>query len=150
MELVTEKPRQFVGIKITTSNEAERNHETAQIHGMWTEFMTNVAGKMVEPAVYYGVYSEYESDMNGPYSLAATVEVVEGTTYPDELSIVQSPGGNYAVFRNSGTMPDVVFQTWSEIWEYFSAEDCPHERAYTADYEEFASETEVAIYVSVK
>lgn len=150
MELVTEGPRRFIGPSVITDNEAESKPASGKIQDLWIHLTNNVFGKTITADVVYGVYSDYESDHSGRYQILAGVEARADEKCPEGLTEVVSEGGNYVVFKNSGTMPEVVVRTWQEIWEYFAADDCPHERAYTADYEEYPSETEVVIYVGIK
>jgi predicted transcriptional regulator YdeE len=54
------------------------------------------------------------------------------------------------VFHRKGTMPGVVQDTWQEIWDAFDAPEAPFQRAHLVDYEEYPSDQEVRIYVSVR
>ncbi|HFG1933513.1 TPA: AraC family transcriptional regulator, partial [Vibrio cholerae] len=50
----------------------------------------------------------------------------------------------------TGEMPQVVIDLWNEVWNYFASEHCPHERAYTTDFEYYKSANSVEISIAVR
>ncbi|MCW4628168.1 MULTISPECIES: GyrI-like domain-containing protein [Marinomonas] len=65
------------------------------------------------------------------------------------LETVSLPAGTYLVFSGEGQMPQVVVSVWEEIWAYFSRDNCPHQRAYTVDFECYTSEHSVEVYIAL-
>ena len=47
-------------------------------------------------------------------------------------------------------MPQVVIETWSQIWDYFSNADTGYQRAFTTNFEIYKSPTEIEIYIAIK
>lgn len=145
--------KRVVGISTRTRNRSEQKAETARIAPLWARFyQENIATRVPQrqPALtVLGVYSDYESDLDGPYTLTAGVEVLPSSEVPAGLVAVQTASGRYLVFNAKGVMPKLVFDTWSYIWQYFATGQ-PWRRAYTTDFEHYVSPEEIAIYVSVK
>jgi predicted transcriptional regulator YdeE len=142
-----------VGIDITTSNAAEIDPAVAKIPMLWARFysediLSRIPGKQL-PALPMGVYTDYESDHNGPYRLLAGAAVDEGTPAPGGFAGATLPSGRYLMFAGEGEMPGVVIDTWKAVWSYFS-EAGVHRRAYTADFEVYRGPKAVDIYIAVK
>lgn len=141
------KPRQavqkefsIVGIETRTTNQAEMEQSTARIPGLWGKFFSeNLHEKIpnrVDPKIFYGVYTRYESDLSGAYSLIVGNEVSHAGNIPEGMVAHSIPAGNYLVFEGSGALPDVVMETWGKVWSYFS-ENKTEPRAYTTDFERY-------------
>lgn len=137
----------FFGLKTDTNNENEKNEETAKIPALWDDYVEkNIYGKTLnkskEPHLY-GVYSNYESDVNGNYSVSVAIEVTKNKN----AIVVENQ--KFLVFKNSGELPAIVLETWKEIWAYF--EDKPeYERAYTVDFEKYLDKDTIEIYIAIK
>ncbi len=43
------------------------------------------------------------------------------------------------MFSASGDIPQVVIDTWMEIWSYFLSEACEFTRLFTTDFEYYKS-----------
>ncbi len=54
------------------------------------------------------------------------------------------------MFKATGEVPKIVFETWGRVWEYFSKEGVEHERLYTTDFEYYVNQNEIEIYIAVK
>jgi predicted transcriptional regulator YdeE len=126
--------------------------ETARLGALWGRFFQEgIAGQVADQvpgSPVYGVYSDYESDVNGPYTVTAGVQIAPKATGGDELTHVDVVGGEYLVFEGKGPMPQVVIDTWLEVWDYFS-QATEFKRAYTTDFELYKGTDEIAIHVSV-
>ena len=137
----------FSGLKTDTNNENEKNEETAKIPTLWDDYVEkNIYGKTLnkskEPYLY-GVYTDYESDVNGNYSVSVAIEVTKNKN----AIVVENQ--KFLVFKNKGELPAIVLQTWEEIWSYF--EDKPeYERAYTVDFEKYLDKDTIEIYIAIK
>lgn len=135
------------GISVTTNNTNEMNEETQKIAPLWEQYdKENIYTKTFNKSndsSFYGVYSNYESDLNGNYDVTVGVEV----TKPKNAIIIEDE--RYLVFTKQGELPDVAFELWEEIWDYF-ANSSEHERKYTIDFEKYSKEDEIEIYISIK
>ncbi len=90
----------------------------------------------------YGVYSDYESDQKGAYSLTGGIEVEETQELPEGIAVRIIPEGLYAVFTAHG--PEELVNTWKAIW------NSGLKRTYKFDFEEYGAEDQsVKIYVGV-
>lgn len=139
------------GIEIRTTNQAEMNPSTAKIPSLWGHFY-KIQGDMPRKSMdarTLGVYSKYESDHAGPYSLLAGVEVSRLDDLLDGITGATIPAGNYLVFTAQGSMPQALIKTWGAIWAYFSG-DPKYQRAYTFDFELYQAPDRVDIHIAVK
>lgn len=135
------------GVMARTSNQAEMLPSTAKIGDLWAQFYSQHGSKLTEKSNVYGVYTNYDSDFSGDYSVYATADTFEGN---DSLTALTLSEGQYLVFSAEGEIPAAVIELWGHIWEYFSNGDAAFERAYTTDFEHFKSATSVDIYIAIK
>lgn len=146
------RPFTVAGISVRTRNSDEMNSETSKLSELWDRFFTeNVAAHIDEQdddSPIYGVYSDYESDVNGEYTTTAGVRLASAGPTSNGHAYVEIPGGDYLVFERTGPMPDTVWQTWNDVWQYFAAPG-EYERGFTADYEEFTGADGDGVRVSV-
>ena len=150
--LITVKRMYVAGLEVRTTNPEEMNPATAKIPGIWGRFhqeglIEKVPGRRSGCAPL-GVYSKYETDHTGPYSLLAGVEM-SGPNVPDGMVGVTVLEGPYLVFSAHGPMPQSLIQTWLAIWDYFS-KDSKYGRAYTTDFELYRGKDTVDIHIAVK
>lgn len=133
----------ITGLTIRTKNSDEFNPNTAKLPSLWQQFYDN---NPTQNKTIFGVYSDYESDVNGFYN------VTVGTSHDKQstgLKAVKIKSGNYLVFQNKGPMPQVVIETWEQVWDYFTKEGA-HQRCFMTDFEAYSNGDEVAIYIGVK
>lgn len=135
------------GLSTVTNNKNESNPETAKIVNLWEDYEEkNIYGATFNKSKkfdMYGVYSDYESDVNGDYKVTIAVEV----TKPKNAMIIKKQ--RYLVFKKEGELPEIVAKTWKEIWDYFENEP-KYERDYAIDFEKYSKENFVEIYISIK
>jgi len=135
------------GISVTTNNTNELSEETQKIAPLWEQYdKENIYTKTFNKAndsSFYGVYSNYTSDLNGDYDLTVGVEV----TKPKNAIVIEDE--RYLVFTKQGELPDVAFELWEEIWDYF-ANNSEYKRKYAVDFEKYSKEDEIEIYISIK
>ncbi|MGB6328572.1 MAG: GyrI-like domain-containing protein [Halarcobacter sp.] len=135
------------GLSTVTNNKNESNPETAKIVKLWEDYEEkNIYGATFNKSKkfdMYGVYSDYESDVNGDYKVTIAVEV----TKPKNAMIIKKQ--RYLVFKKEGELPEIVAETWKEIWDYFENEP-KYERDYAIDFEKYSKENFVEIYISIK
>ena len=135
------------GISVTTNNENESNDETAKIAGLWDDYESKGAYSATHDKAnntsMYGVYSNYTSDLNGDYDVTVGVEV----TKSKKAIVIEDE--KYLVFKKEGELPQVVVDTWAEIWDYFENND-EYKRKYTIDFEHYTKEDEIEIYIAIE
>ena len=148
----------IVGISARTNNANEQTPQ-AKISQLWTNyFQQNVAGQIpnqVNESVMYGLYSDYETDVNGVYSITLGVEVKADTEVPEGMFIKTVPASKYLVFTSEkGAMPQIVIKAWQDIWAWCANAEV--ERTYTGDFEVYGercaqpNEAQVDIYIAIK
>lgn len=150
-KLITRDAFTAVGLAITTDNTREMNPETAQIPGLWQRFFEkNMAIPNKKPdAVPLGIYTDYENDSTGRYSLIAGMATTPGGEIPTGMRAVIIPRGKYLVFPAHGPLPAALIETWKTVWNYFS-HNRRYVRAYTTDFEEYLGSEYVAIHIAVQ
>lgn len=146
MKVSKVKKLMLSGISVETNNANEMNEDTAKIAQLWDDYFTQgIHSKTFNKAndgYMYGVYSDYVSDVSGDFKVTIGVEV----TKPKNAIVIEDQ--RYLVFSKKGELPQVVIDTWQEIWDYFDAEP-EYERAYKIDFEKYVSEDEIEIYISI-
>ena len=142
----------IAGITERTRNEDEFNPNTARLPRLWERFFSeNLSREILQnnsnPLVY-GVYSDYESDTSGLYTVTAGLKVPHATIYTQFSAIIVNEG-DYLVFTNRGPMPNAIIETWQAVWQYF-IENTGKKRAYKTDFEVYISSEECAVYIGIK
>ena len=136
------------GIGVRTNNENEKNEETQKIAPLWAKYdEENIFSKTlnkVNNTSFYGIYTNYESDVNGDFDAIVAVEV---TKAKNNAIVIENK--KYLVFKKEGELPEVAFELWTEIWEYFK-NNSEYERAYSVDFEKYSKEDEIEIFISIK
>lgn len=131
------------GFSARTQNSIEFDEQTAQLPKLWQKFNSN------NPAInetVFGVYWDYESDVNGFYTVTAGVA---SENEKHELISVKINSGNYLIFRGKGELPKAIIDTWTTVWNYFT-EDNSYKRAFMTDFEVYSNDDEVAIYIGIE
>ncbi|WP_107841347.1 GyrI-like domain-containing protein [Metasolibacillus meyeri] len=121
---ITEK--QIVGTGIRTNNATPE-----EIGQLWEK----VTASGLQGDIF-AVYHNYESDFTGDYDLSIGTE----QSATNALTI---PAGHYEVINVDTSQPNAVFLAWTTIWQ----SDLP--RAYHTDFEHYAQDGSVKIYLSV-
>lgn len=141
------------GINTRTSNEKEDNPETAQIPNLWRRFSEEELFKIIPNQTsnfsVYGVYSEFDMDAGGDFTVTAGVEIRNDLSENMAFPIVVIEGGRYLEFKAKGPMPGSLFSKWKEIWDFFG-KTADYKRAYTTDFDVYKAQDEVDIYVSIQ
>ena len=86
-----------VGVAARTTNRAETDPAAAKIPALWQRFFTEqeqIPGRL-DPDVVFGVYTAYESDHTGEYSLIVGARVSTATDVAEGLVAVAIPPGRY-------------------------------------------------------
>jgi predicted transcriptional regulator YdeE len=144
------------GLQIRTRNADEMPPATqGKIMPLWQAFRSQgVYGAVpgTDPASpVYGVYTAYESDHDGAYTLTAGIALQAGAISPQDYAEVRIAPGDYLVFEATGPMPQCVIGAWQQVWAYFVAGGAKptYTRSYTSDFEECTSDTAVRLYIAV-
>ena len=136
------------GIGVRTNNKNESNEETQKIAPLWAKYdEEHIYTKTLNKAnntSFYGLYLNYESDVNGDYDAMVAVEV---TKAKNKAIVIENE--KYLVFKKEGELPEVAFDLWTEVWEYFE-NNSEYERAYNIDFERYSKKDEVEIFISIK
>lgn len=145
MKLVQFDGTTVYGMAVRTDNATEQAGVHSKIGSVWQEFHKQVTPSLPPGTPLYGVYHEYESDLNGPYSMLAGSDQAK-----DGLLSVTIPAGTYAVFSGEGQMPQLVFDLWQEVWAHFGDSPAEQKRSYTVDFECYKSPTSMEIFIAVE
>jgi predicted transcriptional regulator YdeE len=157
--VVTRPATIVVGIRTRTRNADETNPQTARIGALWGRFMQeHVEDRIAHRATprVLAVYSDYESDHDGPYSLTIGCEVSRLEPLPEGLVSVAVPAGRYARLRSQkGSIPGIVIEAWQRVWSA-GPETLGGERAFLADFEVYdersrdPASAEVDLYLGLR
>lgn len=143
--LVKQGAIELVGLTISTNNLAEQDINTQKIGPLWQQFFAERAHKLADGELMYGVYYDYQSDMDGEFSVLA------GSQAPQAgLSDVNLIAGDYLKFSGRGEMPQSVIALWTEVWRYFTSPECQYQRCYFTDYEVYSGGDHIEIYIGIK
>ncbi len=148
MNVIHVRDKTVFGLSAITNNENEMNPQSGKIAGLVQQFDASVSVNYRSGARVYSVYSEYENDASGNYSVLIGADKVESSAV--ELESVKIQEGDYLVFSAQGQVPGIVIETWSKVWKYFEDKNCPHVRAYSADFEFYKNQNEIEIYIAIK
>ena len=149
-----------IGISVRTSNAdpAQTNADPAQtsadIGGLWQRWLgEQLAGRVPNKTGHtlYCVYTDYESDHTGAYTVMLGCAVSSLADIPKGMHGIEVPGGDFKRFTSKGNLQQgVVYHTWRDIWQR------DLDRAYRADYEVYGEKAlnpeaaEVEIFVGVR
>lgn len=132
------------GPHVRTNNALEAT-SARKIPGLWAAFGQAQAASGAGPGAVYAVYSDYQSDANGEYTLTLGEQCV-----PAASGAVSVQAGDYLTFAANGARPAAIIDAWKAVWAYFSAADRSVQRAYQTDFEKYESPTSATIYIGVK
>ncbi|WP_455207318.1 GyrI-like domain-containing protein [Kaarinaea lacus] len=147
--------KNVVGIKTATSNTLEADPQTARIPALWQRFFSESIDEQIsnklDEGILFGVYTGYDNEQRGHYSLIAGREVSAIDIVPEGLVSIVIPQGHYLVFSEAGEMPAVIYSVWQTIWQYFS-DSVEYVREYTTDFELYSNDnsSRVEVYIAIK
>ena len=148
-KLVVIEGFRVVGFGARTSNREEMNG-TSKIGPLWAMYMTGGADLIcgaLNPDVTFSVYTEYESDFNGEYSVLVGKQA-GAVKSGGKLREFEIAAGPYLVFRAESPAPGDIQAAWLSAYEYFgNHRDRP--RAYHSDFEKHSS-ANVELYIGVR
>jgi predicted transcriptional regulator YdeE len=140
-----------MGPHTRTENRLEMSGEGGRIGPLWKRFMSGeaeaIAGVLDQETVF-AVYSNYESDENGPYDVTLGKSVKPQQQTAAGIRIIHIPAARYAVFPIAASTPESVMSAWVSVYRYFAA-SIGHHRAFTCDYERYA-QAGAQIYIAIR
>lgn len=140
--------KRVVGISVRTSN-ARFGQD---VPPLWKRFhseglISKMEGRVNEQLM--AIYTDYESDFNGPYTYLAACEISSSAAVPEGMSCVEIPASSFAVFPAQGLFPSALILAWHAIW------NSGMKRAYKTDFELYPTgfnpqgESEIKVYISI-
>ncbi|KTC98370.1 GyrI-like domain-containing protein [Legionella erythra] len=138
---------QIIGLSVRTDNASEFNSSTAKLPTLWQQLHQQPWVKATHDGIY-GVYSDYESDVNGAYTVTAGLALSDNPSPDPSLGVITVPGGPYLVFTSQGTMPEAIINAWQSVWAYFSS-NTEYRRTYRVDFEHYLGPLTCAVYIGV-
>ena len=144
-EIVHMQEKTTAGIRIRTSNFDPEM--TKNIGALWEKFFeggvfASIACKTGKGI--YGIYTNYDSDVNGKYDVIVSCETNRCKELPDGVAEQKIPEGKYAKFAVKGDPKTAVSSAWGEIWKL------DLDRKYSCDFEEYMENGEINIYIALK
>ena len=135
------------GIEVRTNNFSENVYEV--IGGLWEKFYFETYNK-IENKVNgrsLGIYTEYENDEKGDYTMMTACEI-SSSDKNNDMIIKKIPAGKYAVFTIRGDVRTEVGKFWEQLW------NMKLDRTFICDYEEYCEGTMedclINIYIGIK
>ena len=135
------------GLAVRTINTDEFNPSTARLPTLWQQFYSNDELRQVQNTYVYGVYSDYESNAEGAYTVTAGIKSDLLSTASTFHSIFILPG-DYLVFEQKGDMPQAVIEAWESVWHYFESNK-EVSRRFQTDFELYQSANEIMLYIGI-
>jgi len=136
--LTGHKGFRVAGRSARTSGAAEAGLSQSRIPGLWEAHWTHGGSSEIphamDGAVSVSVYTDYESDHLGKYTVLVGSPVTAAPSSDAGLHVVDVPDASFLLFTARGNMPVALVETWQRIWAFFD-DDCPYDRAYSADFE---------------
>jgi predicted transcriptional regulator YdeE len=147
--------KRFVGITVRTENAAGK--AGIDCHQLWTRWMEGELHEKIQnrvEGVSYGVYFDYESDHNGPFTYMVAVEVDDSVSEaPEGFELKVVPETEYALFQPRGKkFPDGLMDGWQAAWS------SDLNRTFSTDFERYSEKFSfdtvdcegVDLYIGVK
>lgn len=119
-----------VGIEARIANVGDSaGKEVEAIWGrFWGEDIRNKIPNSLNEDIY-AIYTNYESDFKGAYTLIIGLAVESFDDIPDGFTSIEIKRDTYKKYISKGKMPEAVLKTWFEIWG-----DTELKRAYRTDF----------------
>lgn len=119
----------IIGVSTQTTN--ENGQSIKDVEALWNTFWNKNITAQIPNKInenIYAVYTDYESDYKGKYTLIIGYLVSNLNNVPNNFVGREISVGNTEKFISKGKMPEAILKTWSEIWENNKLK-----RAYRAD-----------------
>ncbi|GAA6171682.1 GyrI-like domain-containing protein [Colwellia sp. KU-HH00111] len=136
------------GFSIRTDNATEMDPQTGQIAKLWQTFDKTVPVDYKNGERIYGVYSDYESDHTGKFTVLAGFDGNDSSSQ-SQLESITIPEGKYLVFSHKGDMPQIAIDAWTEVWHYFSQTNTEYKRRFSIDFEFYPNGNEIEVHIAI-
>lgn len=147
-EVVNLKEKKVIGVTCKTKN--SDSDMQLKIGSLWNKLYNEGLYAKInnkENGKSLGIYSDYESDCNGVYSVTVGCEVNDTTDIPKDAVVKVIPEGKYAKFIVKGHVQKAVAEFWGKLW------NMNLDRNYKCDFEEYQDcdmeNAEIHIYISI-
>lgn len=148
-EIVELKEETAVGFAERTSNLDENCMSI--IGGLWQKFYSEGGYEAIKDKTdgkSLGIYSEYEGDENGEYTVTAACRVSKADILPEGMVSAVIPAGKYAKFIVEGDLHAAVGKFWQELWQM------DLDRTFLTDFEEYQNadmdHAVIHMYIGIK
>jgi predicted transcriptional regulator YdeE len=140
----------IIGIFVRTTN--ANNKALKDIGDLFGRFMgQNISDRIPDKISgdIYCVYTDYETDFNGPYTTIVGCKVSSLKEIPAGLIGKTIPGSKYQVYTSTGKLSQSLAKTWEGIW------NTEVDRRYSADFDIYGEKArdfenaEVDTYVAI-
>ncbi|HEY2347818.1 MAG TPA: GyrI-like domain-containing protein [Puia sp.] len=140
----------IIGIFVRTTN--ANNKALKDIGDLFGRFMgQNISDRIPDKISgdIYCVYTDYETDFNGPYTTIVGCKVSSLKEIPAGLIGKTIPGSKYQVYTSTGKLSESLAKTWEGIW------NTEVDRRYSADFDIYGEKArdfenaEVDTYVAI-
>jgi predicted transcriptional regulator YdeE len=153
----------LIGIEARTSNSNGKSNQVsgrAVISEQWERFFKEgvfdrIPNKL-DPSIY-GLYTDYESNRDGEFSLVIGARVSDAALAPPGMVKKSVPKGNYAVLTSAkGPVAKVVPEAWKQVWNLEDSSGLGGPRTYRADFEVYGppsrdpKNAEVDLHVGIR
>lgn len=128
----------IVGISVRTSN--KENKAVIDIGNLFNQFFSLNMMEKIENKLstdIYCVYTDYESDFMGDYTVFLGCCVESLNNQPDYLHAKYIPKLQYRKYTSKGNIQAAVGKTWNEIWS-----DTSIPRKYAADFDIYGKDSQ--------
>lgn len=145
--IIDTKEMTIAGIEIRTNN----NEAFETIPKLWGTFwQASILSQIPNQAAndVYAVYTNFQNEgknNEGTYSFVIGAKVTTTAGLPQDFSAVKIPTSRHRVFHLPAGEPEKVGAKWQKIW---AMDDL--DKSYIVDYERYAGDGEISIYVGVK
>jgi predicted transcriptional regulator YdeE len=140
----------IIGIFVRTTN--VNNKSLKDIGELFGKFMGQNNPEKIPNKIsgdIYCVYTDYESDYNGPYTAIVGCKVSSLKDIPSGMIGKTIPDSKYQVYKSTGKLSISLAKTWEGIW------NTDINRRYSADFDIYGEKAadfenaEVDTYVAV-
>jgi len=140
-----------IGLFVRTTN--VNNKALKDIGELFGNFVSENISEKIPSKIsddIYCVYTDYESDFNGPYTTVIGCKVSSLTDIPTGLTGITIPESKYQVYKSTGKLSVSLAKTWEGIW------NTDLNRRYSADFDIYGEKAkdfenaEVETYVAIR
>jgi len=140
----------IIGISVRTTN--ANGKSLKDIGGLFSRFVSQKLKDEIRDKNsndIYCVYTDYESDFNGPYTTIVGCRVSSMEHIPPGMVAKIIPDSKYQVYQSTGKLSECLGETWEKIWESVI------DRRYEADFDIYGEKgldpenAEIETFVSV-